>query len=123
MQGTLVAVVPSLPRLRGLAAPVEDRLGIHGASGYVGVTIMRPDRPPYAEGGPADDEALAQFGGYDSRFGRFAVDEAAGIVTWRAMPSERSPDRAPDGARGRSAATRASGLRQARGSAGPCAVA
>lgn len=66
-----------------LAPPIEDRLGylIYDASGYVGVSIMRPGRPPYAEDGPAADEALAQFGGYDSRFGRFAVDEAAGTVT------------------------------------------
>lgn len=66
-----------------LAEPIEDRLGylIYDASGYVGVTIMRPGRPPYAEDGPTADEALARFGGYDSRFGRFAVDEAAGTVT------------------------------------------
>lgn len=66
-----------------LTAPIEDRLGylIYDASGYVGVTIMRPGRPPYAEDGPTADEALAQFGGYGSRFGRFAVDEAAGTVT------------------------------------------
>lgn len=66
-----------------LAASIEDRLGylIYDASGYVGVSIMRPGRPPSAEDGPAADAALAQFGGYDSRFGRFAVDEAAGTVT------------------------------------------
>ena len=66
-----------------LAAPIEDRLGylIYDASGYVGVAIMRPGRPPHAEDRPADDETLAQFGGYDSRFGRFAVDEAVGTVT------------------------------------------
>ncbi len=66
-----------------LAPPIGDRLGhlIYDASGYVGVTIMRPGRPPYAEDGPAADAALARFGGYDSRFGRFAVDEAAGTVT------------------------------------------
>lgn len=66
-----------------LAAPIEDRLGylIYDASGYVGVSTMRPGRPPYAEDRPAADEALAQFGGYGSRFGRFTVDEAAGTVT------------------------------------------
>lgn len=66
-----------------LAASIEDRLGylIYDASGYVGVSIMRPGRPPSAEDGPAADVALAQFGGYVSRFGRFAVDEAARTVT------------------------------------------
>ncbi|MCE2541109.1 MAG: lipocalin-like domain-containing protein [Acidobacteria bacterium] len=66
-----------------LTAPVEDRLGylIYDASGYMGVTIMRPGRAPYAEDGPTADEALAQFGSYTSYFGRFTADEAEGAVT------------------------------------------
>ena len=66
-----------------LAAPLEDRLGylIYDASGYMGVTIMRPDRAPYSEDGPTADEALAQFGSYTSYFGPFTVDDAEGAVT------------------------------------------
>ena len=66
-----------------LSAPLEDRLGylIYDASGYMGVTLMRPDRQPYSEDGPTADEALAQFGSYTSYFGQFTVDEAAGTVT------------------------------------------
>jgi len=66
-----------------LAAPLEDRLGylIYDASGYMGVTIMRPDRAPYSEDGPTADEALAQFGSYTSYFGPFTVDDVEGSVT------------------------------------------
>ena len=66
-----------------LSAPLEDRLAylIYDASGYMGVTIMRPDRAPYSEGGPSADEALALFGSYTSYFGRFTVDETEGAVT------------------------------------------
>ena len=66
-----------------LAAPLEDRLGylIYDASGYMGVTIMRPDRVPYSAAGPTADEALAQFGSYTSYFGPFTVDDVEGVVT------------------------------------------
>ena len=66
-----------------LAPPIEDRLGyiIYDAAGYMGVTIMRPDREPYAEGGPTAEEALAQLGSYTSYFGRFTVNEDEGFVT------------------------------------------
>ena len=66
-----------------LAAPLEDRLGylIYDASGYMGVTIMRPNRAPYSEDGPTADEALAQFGSYTSYFGPFTVDDVEGSVT------------------------------------------
>ena len=66
-----------------LSPPVEDRLGylVYDASGHMGVTIMRPDRAPYAEDGPTADEALALFGSYTSYFGEFTVDEAEGTVT------------------------------------------
>ena len=66
-----------------LAPPIEDRLGyiIYDAAGYMGVTIMHPDRMPYSENEPTADEALAQLGTYMSYFGRFTVNEAEGIVT------------------------------------------
>jgi len=66
-----------------LSQLTEDRLGylIYDTAGYMGVTIMRPDRLPYAEGGPSADEALAQFGSYTSYFGRFTVNQAEGVVT------------------------------------------
>lgn len=66
-----------------LAPMLEDRLGylIYDASGYMGLTIMRPERAPYPDDGPTAEEALAQLGSYASYFGRFTVDEAEGIVT------------------------------------------
>ena len=66
-----------------LSPPAADRLGylIYDPAGYMGVTIMRPDRVPYSEDGPTADEALAQFGSYTSYFGRFTVEEAEGTIT------------------------------------------
>ena len=66
-----------------LSPPIEDRLGyiIYDAAGYMGVTIMHPDRVPYAEDGPTAEGALAQFGSYTSYFGRFTVNESEGVVT------------------------------------------
>ena len=66
-----------------LSPPIEDRLGyiIYDASGYMGVTIMRPDREPYSEGGPTAEEALAHVGTYTSYFGPFAVNGDEGHVT------------------------------------------
>ena len=66
-----------------VAPPIEDRLGyiIYDAAGYMAVTLMRPDREPYSEGGPTAEEALAQLGSFTSYFGRFSVNEAEGYVT------------------------------------------
>jgi hypothetical protein len=66
-----------------LSEPIEDRLGyiIYDAAGYMGVTIMHPDRIPYSENEPTADEALAQLGTYMSYFGRFTVNKAEGTVT------------------------------------------
>lgn len=66
-----------------LSPPIEDRLGyiMYDTSGHMGVTIMRPDRQPYSEGGPTPDEALALIGTYTSYFGRFSVNEDEGYVT------------------------------------------
>ncbi len=66
-----------------LSPPIEDRLGyiIYDAAGYMAVTLMRPDREPYSEGGPTVEEALAQLGGFTSYFGRFSVNETEGYVT------------------------------------------
>ena len=60
-----------------LAPPIEDRLGyiIYDAAGFMGVTIMRPGRQPYSEGGPTAEEALALIGTYTSYFGPFSVNE------------------------------------------------
>lgn len=59
-----------------LAPPIEDRLGyiMYDAAGYMGVTIMRPDRQPYSEGGPTAEESLALTGTYTSYFGPFSVN-------------------------------------------------
>ncbi len=66
-----------------LSPPIEDRLGyiIYDASGYMGVTLMRPGRQRYSEGGPTAEEALAQMGTYTSYFGPFTVNEGEGYVT------------------------------------------
>lgn len=69
--------------------PIEDRRGylIYDASGHMGVTIMRPDRVPYAQSVPSADEALAQFGSHTSYFGRFSVNESEGVVTHHVVGS------------------------------------
>ncbi len=66
-----------------LSPPIEDRLGyiMYDTSGHMGVTIMRPGRQPYSEGGPTPDEALALLGSYTSYFGPFSVNEDEGYVT------------------------------------------
>ncbi len=66
-----------------IGEPIEDRLGyiMYDATGYMGVTLMRPDREPYSDGGPTPDEALAQLGSYTSYFGPYTVNEAEGYVT------------------------------------------
>ena len=66
-----------------LSPPIEDRLGyiMYDTSGHMGVTIMRPDRQPYSEGGPTPDEALTLIGTYTSYFGPFSVNEDEGYVT------------------------------------------
>ena len=66
-----------------IGEPITDRLGylIYDAGGYMGVTLMRPDRKSYSEGGPTPDEALAHLGSYTSYFGTFTVNEAEGFVT------------------------------------------
>jgi hypothetical protein len=65
-----------------LAPPVEDQLGyiIYDPSGYMGVTIMQPDREPYA-GSRTPEQALAAYSSYTSYFGRFTVNEAEGFLT------------------------------------------
>ncbi|MXZ73325.1 MAG: lipocalin-like domain-containing protein [Acidobacteria bacterium] len=65
-----------------VAAPVEGRLGslVYDATGYLGLTILGPDEAV----APADDdadEASTPSIGHLSYFGRFTVDEAAGVVT------------------------------------------
>lgn len=66
-----------------LGTPIEDRLGylIYDAAGYMGVTLMRPGRQPYSEGGPTAEEALAHVGTYTSYFGPFSVNADSGVVT------------------------------------------
>ena len=66
-----------------IAPAVDDRLGylIYDATGYMAVTLMQPDREPYADDVPTPEEALAQLGSYTSYFGRYSVNEAEGFVT------------------------------------------
>ncbi len=65
-----------------LAPPIEDRLGyiIYDPAGYMGVTIMQPDRQPYA-GQRTPEEALGAYSTYSSYFGTFTVNEAEGFLT------------------------------------------
>lgn len=65
-----------------VAAPVEGRLGslVYDATGYLGLTILGPDAPAGAADGATTAEAPEQSIGYVSYFGRFTVDEAAGVV-------------------------------------------
>ena len=65
-----------------LAPPVEDQVGylIYDPAGYMGVTIMQPDRQPFA-GGRTPEQALAAYSTYTSYFGTFTVNEAQGFLT------------------------------------------
>ena len=65
-----------------LAPPTEDQLGyiIYDPAGYMGVTIMQPDREPYA-GQRTPEQALAAYSSYTSYFGTFTVNEAEGFLT------------------------------------------
>ena len=66
-----------------LAPPIEDRVGyiIYDPAGYMGVTIMEPDRRPYAGNQRTPEEALATYSTYTSYFGAFTVNEAEGYLT------------------------------------------
>ena len=66
-----------------LAPPIEDRVGyiIYDPAGYMGVTIMQPERRPYAGDQRTPEEALASYSTYSSYFGTFSVNEAEGFLT------------------------------------------
>ena len=66
-----------------LAPPIEDRVGyiIYDPAGYMGVTIMQPDRRPYAGNQQTPQEALGSYSTYTSYFGTFTVNEAEGFLT------------------------------------------
>ena len=66
-----------------LAPPIEDRVGyiIYDPAGYMGVTIMQPDRRPYAGDQRTPEEGLATYSTYTSYFGTFTVNEAEGYLT------------------------------------------
>ena len=71
-----------------LGPPTEDRVGylIYDEAGYMGVTLMTPNRTPHAlvvdgRGEPTAEEALQDYGAYTSYFGRFTVNEEKNIVT------------------------------------------
>ncbi|MCH7856715.1 MAG: lipocalin-like domain-containing protein [Gemmatimonadetes bacterium] len=65
-----------------LAPPIEDRLGyiIYDPAGYMGVTIMQPDRQPYSNP-RTSEEVLDAYATYTSYFGTFTVNEAEGFLT------------------------------------------
>ena len=65
------------------APPIEDRVGyiIYDPAGYMGVTIMQPDRRPYASTQRTPEEGLASYSTYSSYFGTFTVNEAEGFLT------------------------------------------
>ena len=80
---TLVAIERRRSDGELLAPVIDDRIGylIYDTSGYMGVTIMSPDRPPYAGNTATDEEALAALTTYTAYFGGFTVHEADGYVT------------------------------------------
>ena len=57
------------------------RDSIYDPAGYMGVTIMQPDRQPYASNQRTPEEALASYSSYSSYFGTFTVNEAEGFLT------------------------------------------
>ena len=65
-----------------LAPPIEDRLGyiIYDPAGYMGVTIMQPERQPYSNP-RTSEEVLEAYSTYTSYFGTFTVNEAEGFLT------------------------------------------
>ena len=65
-----------------VAAPVEGRRGslVYDATGYLGLTILGPDEADALADGTTADEASVPSIGHLSYFGRFTVDEAAGVV-------------------------------------------
>ena len=71
-----------------LEPPTEDQVGylMYDETGYMGVTLMRPNRPPPARvvdgrGEPTAQEALQDYSAYISYFGRFTVNEEERMVT------------------------------------------
>ena len=66
-----------------LEPPIEDRVGyiIYDPAGYMGVTLMQPDRRPRVGNQLTPEEALASYSTYTSYFGTFTVNEAEGFVT------------------------------------------
>jgi hypothetical protein len=71
-------IVPS-----GADANAAGRFGFiaYDPAGYVGVAISYPNRPKFAGRQPTPDEARAAMGTYQSYWGSFAVNGAAGVVT------------------------------------------
>ena len=80
---TLVKIERSDADGKLLAPPIEDRIGyiIYDPAGYMGVTIMQPDRQPYTGNQQTPEEALASYSTYTSYFGTFTVNEAEGFLT------------------------------------------
>lgn len=66
-----------------VGSPIEDRIGyiIYDGDEHMGVTIMQPDREPFAGDEPTPEEALAAVSTYTSYFGRYTVNDAEGYVT------------------------------------------
>ncbi len=53
---------------------------IYTPSGHMAVHLARPDRQPYADGGPTPEEANAALGSYASYFGPFTIHADEGYV-------------------------------------------
>ena len=53
----------------------------------MGVTLMQPDREPYAGDAPTPEEALDRLGTYTSYFGTYTVNEAEGYITHHLLGS------------------------------------
>ena len=64
---------------------------MYDASGYMGVTIMQPERQPYAGDQPTPEEAVATLRSYLSYFGTFSVNDAEGYLTHHLQGNVRPP--------------------------------
>lgn len=67
---------------------------MYDPAGYMGVVIMPPERPPYADDSPTGEEAAGALGTYTSYFGTFTVNEAEGYLTHHLQGNVRPPDAA-----------------------------
>lgn len=65
---------------------------MYDPAGYMGVVILPPQRPAYADEVPTGEEAVGALGTYTSYFGTYTVNEAESFVTHHLLGNVRPPD-------------------------------